>query len=83
LQDNKTKLPAKWLTRAEIANHFQVSKDAVDSYAKKHSLKSRIEKINYACTGAIKTQITLFTRLCRLATTAVFKFRLLEAIKFP
>ena len=52
----KTKLPAKWLTRQEIANHFQVSKDAVDAYAKKRGLKFRVEKIEYACTGKIDTK---------------------------
>jgi hypothetical protein len=55
--DKKTKLPAKWLTRQEIANHFQVSKDAVDAYAKKHGLKFRLEKIQYACTGLIATKL--------------------------
>ena len=54
--DNKTKLPAKWVTRQEVANHFQVSKDAVDAYAKKHGLQFRVEKIQYACTGLIKTK---------------------------
>jgi hypothetical protein len=53
----KTKLPAKWVTRQEIANHFQVSKDAVDAYAKKHGLQFRVEKIQYACTGLIKTKL--------------------------
>lgn len=52
----KSKLPTKWLTRAEIANHFQVSKDAVDAYAKKHRLKSRIEKVKYECTGLVATK---------------------------
>ena len=55
--DNKTKLPAKWVTRQEVANHFQVSKDAVDAYAKKHGLQFRVEKIQYACTGLIKTKL--------------------------
>ena len=53
----KNKLPAKWVTRQEIANHFQVSKDAVDAYAKKHGLQFRVEKIQYACTGLIKTKL--------------------------
>ena len=57
IDDKKTKLPAKWLTRQEIANHFQVSKDAVDAYAKKHGLKSRVEKIKYECTGLVKTKL--------------------------
>ena len=52
----KSKLPAKWLTRQEIANHFQVSKDAVDAYAKKRGLKFKVEKIQYACTGLIATK---------------------------
>lgn len=55
--DKKTKLPAKWVTRQEVANHFQVSKDAVDAYAKKHGLQFRVEKIQYACTGLIKTKL--------------------------
>ena len=53
---SKNKLRAKWMTRQEIANHFQVSKDAVDVYAKKRGLQFRVEKIQYACTGLIKTK---------------------------
>jgi hypothetical protein len=52
----ESKLSAKWMTRQEIANHFQVSKDAVDVYAKKRGLQFRVEKIQYACTGLIKTK---------------------------
>lgn len=53
----KNKLPAKWLTRQEIANKFEVSKDAVDAYAKKRGLQFRVEKIEYACTGKINTKL--------------------------